>query len=61
MLAVSEAVRRGCSIKQAALERGVPRTTLYDRHTGRVAHGTNPGPQLYLYKAEEAELSDFVL
>ena len=37
MLAALEAVRSGCSIKQAALEHGVPRTTLYDRHsyTGR--------------------------
>ena len=35
MLAALEAVRSGCSIKRAALEHGVPRTTLYDRHTGR--------------------------
>ena len=31
------------------------------RHTGRVVHGTNPGPQPYLNKAEEAELRDFVV
>ena len=58
MLAALEAVRSGCSIKRAALEHGVPRITLYDRHTGRVVHGTNPGPQPYLNKAEEAELRD---
>ena len=60
MLAALEAIRGGCSIKRAALERRVPRTTLYDRHTGRVVHGTKPGPQPYLNKAEEAELRDFV-
>ena len=31
-LAASEAVRIGCSIKQAALEHGVPRTTLYETY-----------------------------
>ena len=40
MLAALEAVRRGFNIKRAALEHGVPRTILYDRHTGRVVHGT---------------------
>ena len=36
------------------------RTTLYDKHTGRVVHGTNPGPQPYLNKAKKAKLHDFV-
>ena len=40
---------------------GASSTTLYDRHTGRVVHETNPGPQLYLNKAEETELRDFVI
>ena len=30
MLAALEAVRAGCSVKRAALEHGVPRTTLQD-------------------------------
>ena len=37
------------------------RTTLYDKHTGRVVHGTNPGPQPYLNKAKKAKLHDFVV
>lgn len=61
MLAALEAVRAGCSVKRAALEHGVPRTTLQDRHTGRVVHGTNPGPQPHLSKAEEVELCDFAI
>ena len=61
MLAALEAVRSGCSIKRAALEHGVPRSTHYDRHAGRVVHGTNPGPQPYLNRAEEMELRDFVV
>ena len=61
MLAALEAVRSGSSIKRAALEHGVPRTILYGRHTERVVHGTNPRPQPYLNKAEEAELCDFVV
>ena len=52
MPAVLGAIRSGCSIKRAALEHVVPRTTLYDRHTGRVVLGTNPGPQPYLSKPE---------
>ena len=55
MLAALEAVRGGCSVKRAALEQ------LYDRHAGRVVHGTNPGPQPYLTKDEEVELGDFVI
>ena len=49
MLAALEAVRSGCSIKQAALEHGVPRTTLYDRHI-REDHcefGCNYAPRFF--------------
>ena len=61
MVAALEAVRDGCSVRRAALEHGVPRTTLQDRHVGRVVHGTNPGPQPYLSEAEEVELRDFAI
>lgn len=61
MLAALEAIRNGTSIKRAALEHGVPRSTLQDRHHRRVVHGTNPGPQPYLDKAEEKEFSDFLV
>ena len=34
---------------------------IYDRHSGRVKHGTKPGPKKpYLDETEEQELSDFV-
>ena len=35
MIAALEAVKNGSSIKRAALEHGVPRTTLSDRHLGK--------------------------
>ena len=54
------AVKNGSSIKHATLEHGVPRTTLQDRHLGKVVHGTKPRCQPYLSQAEEKELSDFV-
>ena len=53
MRAALEAVKEGKSVKRAAIEHGVPRATLRDRHSGRVVHGSNPGPQPYLNKAEE--------
>ena len=42
---------------KAADLHGVPRSTLKDRLSGRVQHGTKPGPAPYLSKAEESELS----
>ena len=36
-------------------------TFIIDMHTGRVVHGTNPGPQLYLNKPEEPVLREFVI
>ena len=56
-----EAVGNGTSIKRAALDHGVPRSTLQDRYSGRVTYGINPGPQPYLDKAEEEELARFVV
>ncbi len=32
------------SISSAARDHGIPVTTLKDRLSGRVQHGTNPGP-----------------
>ena len=61
MLAAMVAVRSGTSVKRAAIEHGVPRTTLQDRHLGKVTHGTNPGPWPYLDKSEEKELRDFII
>ena len=48
MKAALEAVKEGQSISQAARDHGVPKTTLYDRVSGRVVHCSKPGPQPYL-------------
>ena len=48
-------------INHAALEHGVPPTTLKDRLSGRVKHGTKPGPRPYLSPEEEEELALFVV
>ncbi len=41
------------STSVAARDHGVPITTLKNRLSGRVIHGTNPGPVLYLNSREE--------
>ena len=45
---------------RAALEHGVPKTTLKDRISGRVKHGKNPGPISFLTNEEENELVSFL-
>ena len=52
MLAAMEAVEKGSTILRAAVEYGVPRTTLQDRISGRVV--------TYLSKKEEASLGKFL-
>ena len=44
------------SANQAALQYGVPRSTLKDRLSGRVKHSWKPEPQSYLDLEEEQEL-----
>ena len=48
-------------VNKAALEYGVPKTTLLDRISGRVVHGTKPGPKPYLTMEEESELATFLI
>ena len=56
------AVRAGeLKINRVADVFEVPRTTLKDRLSGRVNHGTNPGPVPYLTKEEGTELFDFLV
>ena len=57
MQSALQSVSDGFSARKAALVHGVPRTTLQDRVTGRVTHGSNPGPKPYLNIAEESELT----
>ena len=61
MLAAIMSVRDGTAVYRAAKLHGVPRSTLHDRMSGKVKHGTNPGPKPYLTKAEETELSKFLV
>ena len=57
-----EAVAEGkMGVNRAALEFNVPRTTLKDRISGRVIHGSNMGPKTYLTHEEEKELVDFLV
>ena len=39
------AIEKGCGPNEAAKEHDVPKSTLKDRLSGRVVHGTNPGRQ----------------
>lgn len=60
MVAAIEAVKAGATVKRAALEHGVPRSTLNDCISGRVVHCTKPGPRPYLSPHEESNLSEFL-
>ena len=55
-----KAVETGSKINQAALDHGVPPTTLKDRLIGRVQHGVKSGPKQYLSCEEETELATFL-
>ena len=62
MLAAIEAVKDGTmSINKSALLHGVPPTTLKDLLSGRVKHGTKPGPRPYLNDDEERALADHLI
>ena len=62
MLRAMNAVKNGLmGQNRAALEYGVPCTTLKDRLSGKVVHGTNMGPKPYLTHEEEKELVDFLI
>jgi len=58
--AMKVVVMESSSVNKATMEYGVPRTALQDRITGRVFHGTKPGPKPYLDKTEEKELAEFL-
>ena len=61
MKAAVDAVKGGESVLRAAKQFGVPWQTLGDRVSGKVVHGTNPGPKPFLTTAEEKELASFVV
>lgn len=53
-------VKDGTSVSRAATIHGVPRTTLHDRISGRVLHGSKSGPEPYLSPQEEKEFANFL-
>ena len=55
MEAAVRAVQEGETVSRAARDHGVPKTTLFNRISGKVTHGTKPGPRPYLnYKGKLA-------
>lgn len=50
------AVASGSSVRKAAEEYDIPRSTLHDRVVGKVTHGSKSGPRKYLTTLEEDEL-----
>ena len=51
----------GASVRKAAMEYGVPRSTPRDPVSGRVTHGILSGPPKYLSEEDEDELLRFIL
>ena len=60
MTAALKAVEQGMPVSRASRDFGVPRSTIYDRFTGRVVHGVKPGPKPYLDQSEEEELGKYL-
>ena len=61
MLGAIRAVSEGFGINRAALEFGLPATTLKDRISGKVRHGCKAGKTPYLTQSEEKELYDYLV
>ena len=59
--ALYSVIHGGLSGNKAADLHGVPRSTLKDRLSGRVKHGTKSGPKPYLTVEEEAELTSHLI
>ena len=59
--AMAEVQDKGTPANQAAKMYGVPPSTLKDRLSGRVVHGTKPGPVPYLSAKEEEELEEYIV
>ena len=59
--AISAVTQEGMSVRRAAETYGVPRSTLGDRISGRIVHGTSSGASRFLNDDEEEELVSFIL
>ena len=58
--AISAVTKESLSIRRAALQFNVPKSSLGDRVSGHVAHGTMSGPPKYITDAEEIEIVHFL-
>ena len=58
--AITSVERGEVSIRKASVLFDVPRSTLHDRITGKVAFEAKPGPTPYLSMQEEEELASFL-
>ena len=54
------AVRDGMSVRRAAEEYNIPRSTLHDHVSGKVLAGSKSGPGSYLNASEEEDLVNFL-
>ena len=53
-------IEAGMSVHRAALEYGLPKSTLHDRASGKVGFDCSSGPQRYLSDKEETDLIAFL-
>ena len=47
-------------VNEAAIKHGIPKTTLKDRLSHRITHGTKPEPKQYLNNEEAKELDELL-
>ena len=59
--AVSAIQDRGFTVRRAAEEYGIPKSTLHDRLSGKHLPGFRSGPERYLTDEEESELEEFLI
>lgn len=57
--AVTAVQQQKLSIRRAAMEFEIPKSTIHDRISGRVPFGSRSGPERYLTDQEECELVNF--
>ena len=58
---INDVTSNRLSANSAAKKHGVPPSTLKDRLSGRVVHGSKPGPKPYLSAPEEQELAGHLI
>jgi hypothetical protein len=60
-LAAADVSGGKCSLREASMKYAVPKSTLYDRVSGKVAFGSISGPERYLNNSEEEQLVKFLI